>query len=112
MHHFRELCALYDRHRASYAASIEQARSEARLADPATDGNPTLCHNWGNADARAAWQRHHDRTNGAEAKTRQSAAIIHHRAHLAANEAGNYLWCPFCQGAPMPATEPETLALS
>ena len=106
------MSSLYANYTQPFRASYERARKEARAADPATDGNPTFCHNWGNADARAAWQRHHDRTNGAEAKTRQAAAIIHHRAHLAANEAGNYLLCSFCNGAPMPATEPENITIS
>lgn len=42
------------RHRA-WRRFLTRTRRLAALADPRTGGNETLCHNWGNAQARAVW---------------------------------------------------------
>lgn len=94
-----------------FRASCERARTEARAADPATDGNPTLCHNWGNEEARAAWQAHHDRNAKDYTETRRAMAAERHTEHIREGRAGLYLWCEHCQDAPAQRTEPATLEL-
>ena len=78
--------------------STEQARREAFAADPATGGNPQLCHNWGNAGAKQAWAEHYARTKGNHAKEHAMCNVIEHAEHVARNEHGQYLWCDACQG--------------
>lgn len=36
---------------------------QARKAHPDTNGEPLLVHNWGNDEAKRAWQRHDARTS-------------------------------------------------
>ena len=91
------MSSLYANYTERFRASCERARAEAHAADPATDGNPTLCHNWGNPEARAAWQAHHERNAADYIATKRAIAAELHAEHIREGKNGNYLWCTHCQ---------------
>lgn len=50
-----ELLRHLDRRHRAWRRFMSSATKLAAIADPRTGGNETLCHNWGNAESRAAW---------------------------------------------------------
>lgn len=92
----KTVSTLYSQSRRIYERSIKRARSEAAKAHPETQGNP---------EAKAAWERHQSRIKGVDAIARRLAASCDHHQHIAASESGRYLWCPHCQGLPMPSRQ-------
>ena len=81
---------LYADYSERFKASCERARQEASAADPATNGNPSFCHYWGNEEARAAWRAHHDRNAKDYAETMRAIAAERHAEHIREDRANPY----------------------
>ena len=77
-----------------FALNCRISMALAAKAHPATGGNKTLVHNWGNDAARAVWQRRDELDDKIRRATDVAYTDALHREHI--NQAGRFLWCAAC----------------
>jgi len=74
---------------------LETATAEAKKAHPATEGLELLVHNWGNAEAKFAWNAFWDSWRRIEEIYDDLYSRAVHREHK--GKGMKPLWCPYCR---------------
>lgn len=85
---------IYQRRSAAYRRYCATTTALACRADPATGGNQCLCHNWGNEESRAIWQRRDARWNKIGLLFDAAYYAVLHVDH---GPDCKPLWCQYCK---------------
>jgi hypothetical protein len=86
---------IYQQNERIYRKSCMLAVKQAKAADPSTGGNGLMVHNWGNAEAKAAWAKHEQRSH----KTQAAFDRLYNAAEHNYNHGDHFrpMWCALCQ---------------
>lgn len=84
---------IYDQHRRIGIAIFSNARKFARIAHPETDGSDLMCHNWGNAAAKAVWARAYKRLRRVHNTYKAMYDLAEHASH---SDSFRPTWCSHC----------------
>jgi hypothetical protein len=86
---------IYQQNERIYRKSWTLAVRNAAKADPQTQGNALMCHNWGNAESKAVWDHHQDRVN----HIGKVFDRLYDQAEHVQNHGDHFrpMWCSLCQ---------------
>jgi hypothetical protein len=87
---------IYDQHTRIQRKIDDRARLLSAKADPATQGNFCLVHNWGNPEARAIWDKACQRAKWARSSFEHLHDLAEHRSHGLHFKPS---WCRYCREA-------------